>query len=304
MENSKIRKEFLEYLGAKGYSEHTLAAYQMDLEQFLLFLESGETDYLSLTIDQAKQYVYYLYNQDYSSLTIARKLSSLRAFFDFLVLRKYLVDNTFSFVKFPKSAHALPTFLYEQEFDLLIESIDTTTELGIRDLALFELMFASGLRVSEICSIELKDIHVDARIMSVIGKGNKERRVLFNQKTALAISEYLRSSRPILKTKSFEQTEILFLNHLGQPLSARGVRYLLDKHAFKSPLTQKLHPHMLRHSFATFMLDKGASIRMIQELLGHQSLSSTQLYTQLSKEKLKQSMNESHPLASIFKQVD
>lgn len=297
MKNSKLIGEFQEYLLAIYQSENTFQAYLSDVKQYLSFIEMSGVELFDVQQDMAKQYLYVLFQKDYSTVTICRKLSSIRTFYDFLIFRKYLEYSVFAFIKFPKNNKQLPSFLYEQEIDLLIDSIDTNDDFGKRDIALFELLFASGIRVAELCAIKVTDIDFSLNSVKVIGKGNRERMVFFNNRTSKALSQYLIEVRPFFQTKSFTLTDILFLNHRGEPLTTRGVRYLLDKRTFQSPITQKLHPHMLRHSFATMMLDNGANIRLIQELLGHSSLSSTQIYTHLSKEKLKQELNANHPLA-------
>jgi integrase/recombinase XerC len=291
-------KLFLEYLQIeKNYSQYTIDHYHRAiLEFFDTMSEQGITDVKDVQYHDARLFLTKLFEQKQARKTIARKVSSLRSFYKFLLREKIIEDNPIALVILPKSEKRLPEFFYEDELKILFQECKTDTALGQRNLALLEILYATGIRVSECCSISLKDLDFFLSTVLVKGKGSKERYVPFGGKASSALKRYIEDGRvQLLKGKPNQ--EILFLNHRGGPLTVRGVRTILDRMIEKSSLTGKIHPHKLRHSFATHLLDNGADMRTVQELLGHSFLSSTQIYTHVTNEKLKKTYMAHHPRA-------
>jgi integrase/recombinase XerC len=220
----------------------------------------------------------------------------LRSFYRFCTREGYCEINPFSEVSSPKLDKTLPKFLYVEEIEILFDSIDTNTILGARDYALLEFMYGTGVRVSELCSLTEKSIDFSDQTLKVFGKGHKERIVPISSKAKEALKNYLALGRmELLMRNEDNNPQELFLNHHGGPLTPRGVRVILNDIVDKTADTFKVSPHMLRHTFATSLLDGGADLRSVQEMLGHVNLSTTQIYTHVSKEKIKQAYMESHP---------
>lgn len=301
MTKDEAVKRFEDYiLVERNYSLLTVRAYLHDIETFDHFLTSEKLGSL-LHLEKkniARFYLAYLSSQKHAKRTIARKISSLRSFYKFLQKEKIVDNNVFSELETPKLERPLPRFLYYQEIELLFQSIDKATILGKRDYALLELLYGSGLRVSELCGIDMNDIDHDAQMVKVFGKGSKERLVPINGRTVEALDHFIIHGRPDLLSKSKDfGCKKVFLNHHGTPLTPRGVRVVLNNIMNKTSENMKIHPHMFRHTFATHLLDRGADLRSVQELLGHAHLSSTQIYTHVSKEQLRKAYMENHPRA-------
>lgn len=276
--------EFLRHISATNTaSEHTRDAYSRDVTQFLDFLDERD-DLLALDNDIAYNYLNELYNAKLSSTSVARKISTLRSFFKFLQMNYGAQINPFSSVKIKQSSRSLPNYLTVEEMNALLLSCNNDN-LGIRNQVLIELMYACGLRLQECTDLKLKDFSMSDRRLSIIGKGNKERTLFFYESLALKLDNYIKVIRPqLLKDK---QNDTLFLNTHGNPISRRGVQFLLEKQGKEANLRMHLHPHMLRHSFATHLLDNGANLRIVQTLLGHETLSTTQIYAHVSLSKIK-----------------
>jgi len=277
-------------------SSHTNLAYKSDIELFIKFLkeETDIRDFNFVTKNTINDYIFYLkdYGNKYlSSATIARRISGLRSFFKYMNEYTDITSNPFIGYKHAKKTTALPDFLFVDEILELFESIDTNTDLGIRNLAMFEIMYASGLRVSEVCNLQLSDIDFITSIVTIVGKGNKERQVPFYPQAGDDLKNYIKTVRP--KFATINSGDYVFLNHRGQKLTSRGINYILKGYS----KNKNLHPHILRHSFATHMLDNGADLRTIQELLGHGNISTTQIYTHVTQERLKNVYNKAHPHA-------
>lgn len=290
-------QQFITYVQLeKNYSVLTTAAYEQDLKEFFVFLnEEGINQLEEVEYLHARLYVTKLYNEQKARATISRKISSIRSFFRFLNRDFELDDAPFQALYHPKKESRLPRFFYEEELKVLFEANKGETPKEIRELALLELLYATGIRVSELVSIELKDVDFSLSILRVMGKGRKERYVPFGQFAQEAMELYVNEARPILMKK--QQHETLFVNMKGLPLTARGVRYILNDVVEKSDLSAKIHPHMIRHTFATHLLNNGADLRTVQELLGHASLSSTQVYTHITNEHLRKTYMNAHPRA-------
>ncbi|MDP2425722.1 MAG: tyrosine recombinase [Candidatus Izemoplasmatales bacterium] len=295
--------QYMDYLRIeRNYSIHTITAYQNDVVMFKKFLESEELgDYLEASERVAKFYIAFLH-ASYSPTSIRRKIASVKAFYDYLIMEKHRLENPFAKAVLPKAEKKLPKFIYETEVATFLDSIDVATLKGKRDLAIFELLYSSGLRVSELTSLTTSSIDVFSKTIKVMGKGKKERVVPIHQKAIDAISAYLSFTRPVFLARSEQvDSKMLFLNFKGFPLMDRGVRAILDKELTKQASTQQLSPHTFRHSFATHLLDHGLDLRSVQELLGHSSLRTTQIYTEVSKEKLKDVYVNTHPRAKRTK---
>lgn len=268
-------------------SEHTHDAYRRDVAQFLEYLE-GE-DVLECERDTAYAYLNRLYESGLSSASVARKVSALRSFFKFLQMNYGAGNNPFLNLKTPSKRRTLPSFLMFEEVDRLLNSCDTTL-LGRRNRLLLELMYACGLRVSEAAELKVANFNFQDRSIQIIGKGNKERLLFYYESLTLPLMEYLQSVRQELLKG--ETHDYMFTNHSGKPLTSRGIQHIAAKQGEKANLRTKLHPHMLRHSFATHLLDNGASLRFVQTLLGHESLSTTQIYTHVSMNRLKEAYDD------------
>ena len=283
------------YLKAQNRSEHTLIAYHNDLVQFFSFA-AGELgiEPESLTVDQVDIYIVrsflgQLTDRGMERKSMARKLSALRAFFKFLCREGILEKNPVQRIATPKLGRKLPRFLSLDELERLFKTPDVTTLLGARDRVILELLYGSGLRVSELAGLNRQDIDASSLLVRVQGKGSKERIVPITRYALEGIQNYLQMRE--------DDQEALLLNYQGSRLSVRSIRRILEKLALEAGIPKHLHPHMLRHSFATHLLDRGADLRSVQELLGHAKLSSTQIYTHLTKERLREVYDVSHPRA-------
>lgn len=281
-------EKFCTYLDVeKNYSRHTLLNYRMDLEEFGRFaggIPLEKIDYLLLRRFLAK-----LRERQLRPKTLARKLSSLRSFFKFLQRENLLVNNPAVLLMSPKMEKKLPHFLTEEEMTRFIEAPSLEEESGKRDRAILEILYSTGIRVSELAGLNTGDVDLIGNIVKVAGKGRKERLVPLGDKASGALKDYLDSRR--------QKTEILFLNRGGSRLSDRSVRNIVNKYIVRTGLSYKISPHTLRHTFATHLLNRGADLRSVQELLGHVSLSTTQIYTHVTTDRLKKVYDRAHPRA-------
>lgn len=292
---------FLEYLRVeKNASAHTLKAYVSDLDQFCSYLQDEQVGtFGEVTHVMIRTFLSRLYMQKAARKTLARKVSCLRSFFQFLVREGLIEKNPAKAVSTPKLEKKVPQFLYIEEAQKLMEAPSLEEPLGIRDRAILEVLYASGIRVSECMGLTLQDVDLSVGMARVFGKGAKERIVLIGQKACDSIQLYLEKSRPLLlkERKDSSHEPALFLNYRGEPLSVRSVRRIVDKYMSQVAAQMSISPHVLRHTFATHLLDEGADLRVVQELLGHVSLSSTQIYTHTTKEKLLRVYMSAHPRA-------
>ena len=291
-------KLFIEYLQIeKNYSQYTIEHYQHDISEFFMFMsEQAISDLTKVEYQDVRIYLTNLFERKMSRKSVARKISSLRSFFKFLLREEIVTENPFALVSIPKAQKKLPEFFYEEEMKQLFDACESSTPLGQRNKALLELLYATGIRVSECSQIRLKDLDMHLSTVLVRGKGSKERYVPFGSFAQDAIDTYINHGRKELLANGNVQ-ENLFLNARGGPLTARGIRTILDRIIEKSSLTGKIHPHMLRHTFATHLMANGADMRTVQELLGHAFLSSTQVYTHVTNEYLKKTYMAHHPRA-------
>lgn len=268
-------------------SIHTLESYRLDLQKFNGFLkEEALEDIETINRSVILGYIDAL-NRNYSlqNASVARNLSTLRSFYKYLNEQKGIIENPFIYIKNPKIGKRIPDFMFYDEVDRLLESIDDTTPIGLRNRTLFELLYACGLRVSEVALLKWNELSIDERFVVITGKGQKQRIVPFHKGVA----------KLLVRLKEETITEYVFVNQSKKPLTTRGIQYLMDQIATKAEFQGKLHPHMLRHSFATHLLDNGCDLRTVQELLGHANLATTQIYTHISQERLKDVYEQAHP---------
>lgn len=295
---------FLDYLTyERNVSVNTVTAYRDDLESFTAFLCN---DYLTVAREQlelarvdhlaVRAYLAHLSRRKLARASVARHLSALRTFFKWLVREGVVTANPARTVSTPKREKHLPVVMQTSDVALLLEQPDTSTTLGIRDVAFLELMYASGLRISELTGIDLDDLELRSRLVKVHGKGSKERIVPFGTKAEAALRAYL-AVRGELVSDATEEEQAVFLNYRGQRITTRSVRRLFDGYLRKAALRAGISPHTMRHSFATHLLNAGADLRAIQELLGHASLSTTQKYTHLNDWQLIAVYKKAHPRA-------
>jgi len=292
---------FLNHLRVeKSATNLTLLGYKTDLAQFFNFLSSRysiakeEIDNDLLNHRSVREYLAYMQEKNLSRSTMARKLAALRSFVKYLCRENILTGNPIAAVSTPKRDKKLPKFLYSPEVDLLLDAPDLSTAFGKRDKAILETLYAAGLRVSELVGLDIDDLDFTEGYIKVRGKGQKERIVPLGSKANAALTLYMEKARNYLG-KPNQTTNAVFLNRFGNRLSARSVRTILNKYVEDIALNQKISPHTLRHSFATHLLNEGADLRSVQELLGHVKLSTTQIYTHLTREDIKNTFDKNHP---------
>lgn len=286
--------ENIEY--QRGYSENTIINYENDIEEFINFLKSENINKLKdVDYGTVRFYLMKLYDKKYSRNSVSRKLSSLRSFFKFLHAKNKIDMNPFSLVSSPKKEKRLPKFLYNEDIEKIFEVPDTTKPLGQRDSLILELLYDTGIRVGELVNIKLKDIDFSNRTIKILGKGNKERIVLFGIYLEDILNLYIDNGRnELLKGKN---NEYLILNGHGKNITTRGVRLIIENIIKKACIKTHATPHTLRHTFATHLLENGADLLTVKELLGHSTLSSTQVYTHVTNERLRNVYLHSHPRA-------
>lgn len=288
-------------LNERRYSEHTVQAYMRDLRDFYTFLNtSGSAELVSLTYQDMRLYLVSLNERALSQISISRKLSSLRSFFKYALLRGWIDTNPMALIQYQAKRQKLPKFFYEKEIEQLIEVAkqDESPEALLR-LALIEMLYATGMRVSECCNLKVSMIDFHIQMARIIGKGNKERIVPIGDEAMSILQKYMQQDRQIFLNRINENHNhsYVFITPKGKPITAQYVRKLLQDLIKKNGLTFTIHPHKLRHTFATHLLNHGADMRSVQELLGHADLSSTQIYTHVTKDNLRRQYLNTHPRA-------
>lgn len=307
MTDQEAIREFTDYLtGIKNYSLNTIEGYKTDIEEFADFLKTEKMAAGLLKIRNervCKNYISYLSNQGYASASIHRKLSALHSFYNYLVREEILNINFFDMVEAPKIPKRLPKMIKEEEIRMLFEVCDLTNKLGYRNYCILGCLYGCGLRVSELCNMLIKDIDFNERTILIHGKGSKDRVVIMYEELAESLKHYISTFRNEILYNSLDDTNrYVFLNKNGTRLSRVGVRKILDKLVSDCHESFHISPHMLRHSFATALLNNGADMRSVQELLGHESLSTTQIYTHVSYEAIRSSYEIAHPRAGRLKE--
>ena len=337
MKENSLIEEFLNYLKfERHFSPHTAKCYAADLAQFCAYLigdmaaagghqnftqraararqstegghDAGGGGGIAIAestiqqklrdaqTEQVKAFLAFLGTQTYSKSTIARKLATLRSFYKFCMRRGYVKAHPLATIRTPKQEKRLPKFLEVDKITKLLSTPDDNTLLGARDRAMLEVLFSTGVRVSELVDLNFGDVEYEGRTIRVRGKGKKQRTTPIGTTALAAIQKYLQLRRADVRSANFDQ-QALFVNKHGQRLSTRSVRRKLDKYLLQAGLDPSISPHTLRHSFATHMLANGADLRSVQELLGHQSISTTQIYTHLTTPRLKEAYDDAHPRA-------
>jgi tyrosine recombinase XerC len=288
----QLLEAYVRYLIAeKNLSAYTLRNYRSDLLHFFGHLEDQAIDPLHADRQAARQYIMTLRDRAVATASITRKVSTIRGFYKFLVREGKLESSPLTGVVAPKRERRLPVILRKQDLTAIIEAANEDTPLGLRNRAILELTYAAGVRLSEIVGLNVSHIDFDERTILVRGKGNKERIVLFGDPAEDAIRRYLTDGRPQL---ALSGEEALFVNRDGNRLSGRSIQQIVRKHALKAGLDKRVYPHLLRHSFATHLLDGGAELRVVQELLGHASASTTQIYTHVTGERQRETLEDAH----------
>jgi integrase/recombinase XerD len=293
----KLIHEFINYLSVeRGLAMNTLESYGRDLRQYSEFLETDdEQDLDAVSRATVVNYLMYLQSQGKATATIARRLAALKAFYQFLVREKRIPTDPTANLESPKLEKRLPKVLTVHEVERLLAQPDPAQSAGIRDRAMLELLYATGIRVSELVSLNEQDVNLDMGYIKCSGKGSKERIVPLGSLAIQSCREYLQHARPRLVRDRQEQA--LFVNHHGHRLTRQGFWKIVKKYADDAKIEKEITPHTLRHSFATHLLENGADLRSVQEMLGHADISTTQIYTHVTKGRLKEVYAKAHPRA-------
>jgi integrase/recombinase XerD len=289
-------RTFLNYLRVeKGLSDNTIQAYRRDMAKFASFAAERKVGVTELRREHVVDFLGTLYRRNLDSRSVARHLVTIRHFFRFLLLEGVIESDPAANIESPKFRQSLPEFLSVDEVDRLLRQPDKNDVVGIRDRAMIELMYSTGLRVSELCGLRVSDLQMEPGCLRCIGKGNKERLVPVGKRALEAVQTYLRDARQALARGV--ASPYLFLNQKGHKLNRIAFWKILGEYGRKAGLRKSLTPHMLRHSFATHLLDRGADLRSVQMMLGHSDISTTQIYTHVVEERLKQVYKAHHPRA-------
>lgn len=305
MSNKNLNREPLdEYLVhlkiERDLAENSIKSYQRDIEKYMQYLESEKImDWKVIDRYDIVLFLQKLKEEGISNNSVIRMTSSLRQFHQYLRQEKIMDQDPMQYVETPKKAEVLPKVLSVDEVDKLLQTPDTAKPIGLRDRALLEVMYATGLRISELVELELSELHLSMGFIQTIGKGNKERILPVGGEAVNWLNEYLMDGRPIFEKRATEESPYVFLNARGGGLSRQGVWKNLKKTVQKAGIKQNVSPHMLRHSFATHLLENGADLRIVQELLGHSDISTTQIYTHITKTRMKDIYEQYHPRARI-----
>jgi len=302
----EVFDKYIDYLKVgKNASLYTIRTYQSVLignsirgsqKGFFPFLLMKKIDSLDkVTKHTIREYIMWLVDQKVAKSSITCKLSAVRSFYNYLQKEELLKENPLDKISSPKQDKKLPSYLTGDEINRFLAAPDVSTPVGLRDKAILELLYASGLRVSELVHLTRSQIDMDTREIRIIGKGSKERLVLMGRPAQAAITAYLKEGRPQLLGK--KKTDAVFINRYGKPLIERRIQKIVKQYALQGGIKKRVHPHTIRHTFATHLLDGGADLRVVQELLGHASLTTTQIYTHVSKTQAKKVYLAAHPLA-------
>ena len=292
----KYIESFLLYLkNEKNYSNLTITNYNKDLLEFMLYLKDKD---ISLVIkDDIKGYLKLLYDHENKASTVSRKISTLKSFYKYLKEKSYISYNPMVNIRYPKKEKNLPRFVPYNELESMLE-VSKNGEYGIRNYLIIELMYSTGVRVSELINIKLSDIDFENKKIRILGKGSYERFVFFGEYANEAISNYLECLR--LKLLKGKTNDFLFLNKNGDKITNRGVFSIIDNIIKETSIKTKVSPHTLRHTFATHLLDNGCDLRSVQEMLGHKNINSTEVYTHVTSERLKDIYFKSHPRGKVL----
>lgn len=294
----KEEKDFLEYLKyQRNYSKYTVTNYEEDLKNYKEYLEREHLNYLNIEYSDIRLYLMYLKEDRHEkNSSICRNLSALRTFYNYLLNKGITNNNPFIYIEGPKKEKRLPRYFEYNELEELFKVPDTKTPYGKRDMLILEMLYATGVRVGELVNIKVKDINKDERVINILGKGNKERIVHFGEYARDSLDDYLENAYNELNTNNIEY---LFINNKKTKLTERGVRDILTRIIKKTSLKKNISPHMLRHTFATHLLNEGCDILSVQKLLGHESIAATGIYTHVTTEHLKEVYYNAFPRAKM-----
>ncbi len=280
-------KQFLNYLKYEmGLSDHTIKNYSIDLREFIEF--TNNKNIKKINIDDIRSFLKQLYTLKYSTRSISRKISSLKSYFNYLESEEIIKNNQASLISNPKIEKSLPNYLNYKDLEKLLNAPDLTKKQGIKDALILEMLYSSGLRVSELVNIKLKDINFNEKKILILGKGNKERYVYYGNPCEKLLNMYL---------EKFKPKEYLFINNKNNKINERTIRKIVSDMAKKAEVPVHVTPHTLRHTYATHMLNEGADLKSVGDLLGHENLSTTQIYTHVSNERLRNVFLKAHPRA-------
>jgi len=294
---NSLLKEYEYYLKiTKGLSPNSISSYLSDLTDYIDFLVKNYLlrDPNQITKQHIRNFIGRLKRRNNTASSISRKVSAIRSFHKYLLLEKLVLEDVSIGISLPKKTQKLPLILSIEEVDALMVAADGDEPLELRNKAMLELLYGSGLRITELIELRLGDLHLNMGFLNIMGKGNKERIVPIGDEGQYALKRYLESGRPILKKT---MSDIVFVNNAGNPISRVGFYKVIKKLAFKAGIMKDISPHTLRHSFASHLLENGVDLRMVQELLGHEDISTTQIYTHISKKQLQSVYEEFHPRA-------
>ena len=287
----KYVDDFINYLEyERNYSNNTIIAYKNNIEKFIDYID---IDIKKVNYDTIRSYISYLYEKKYQAKSISRMISSLRSFFKYLKINHIINENPMTLISNPKLEKKLPKYLTINEVESMLNAPDMSDKIGIRDAFILELLYVSGIRVSELVNIKINDIETSERRIKILGKGSKERYVLYGSRCQELLSKYIKVRNEFLKYPN----DYLLLSLTGRKLNPREVRNIINRIKIKAGVDISISPHTFRHTFATHMLNEGADIRAVQELLGHENLSTTTIYTHLTNEKLRRTYLNTHPRA-------
>ena len=288
-------KEYLDALRVeRNLSSMTCEAYKQDLNDYLKFIKSKKTkEIFEITQMHIREYIRELNKKGFASSSIARRFSSIRSYHKFLIAEKIMDQNPTLILSTPKSPKKLPSVLNEIEISKIIDSIDESTQFGLRDKAIIEMLYSCGLRVTELCELDLSNLFLDDDLIRVYGKGMKERLLPIGKRAKLYLNKYLIRVRPSFDRQN--KSSVVFLSRNGKPLTRSMINKILNKWSDFSGINKSISPHVLRHSFATHLLEGGADLRFVQALLGHSDITTTQIYTHLDKEHLREVYKTHHP---------
>lgn len=296
LKSKKYLEDFKKYLeDEKNFSNHTIRAYMADVLTFLIWVNEKNID--DIDTKYFSNYLYFIDKMNYTKTTIARKIASIRAFYKYLYREEIIDFNPLDTVSGPKRSKSLPNFLSDDEIETILTNVKISTPSGYRNRVIFELLWVSGMRISELSGLNYENLNLEQNEITVFGKGAKERIVLIPNRTRESLKNYIENiSDLIFKTRKGPKDPV-FINNTGYRLQNQSIRKALKEVVDNIELSKKVTPHVFRHSFATRLLENGADLRVVQELLGHSSISNTQIYTHVSTQRLKTVYEEAHPRA-------
>lgn len=291
-------KEFITYLKKeRGYSDYTIKNYELDIIDFLEYCKENKLNIYKVKYFDVKSYLVKLFEKNYKGTTISRKISSLRTFYSFLYDNNLVDKNIFKYVTTPKKEKRLPKYITNDDISTIFNIPDITSPIGERNRLILELLYGTGIRVSELCNIKLKDIDLNNKTIRILGKGSKERIVFYGDVCAEILELYMSDGRNLLLNKKNNDYLIIGAYKNDKPFTTRSVELIINDIIEKAAINKKVTPHVLRHTFATHLLNEGCDILMVKELLGHSSLDTTGIYTHVSNERLRKVYLDTHPRA-------